>query len=113
MTAQERGSDRLIRLPEVKRKVGLGKTMIYALIGDGRFPRPYKLTPATACWSEREVDAWIAGVIGTEVVRGCLITPPAYPVRQSAFPGPNSVSRSCFSEHRSDSAPIRPSARAA
>ena len=33
--------------------------MIYAMAKDGRFPRPYKLSPFAARWSEREVVAWI------------------------------------------------------
>lgn len=40
MTVTDFETDRLIRLPEVKRKVGLGKTMVYATIGSSRFPRP-------------------------------------------------------------------------
>ncbi len=55
--------ERLLRLAEVRNRVGLGKTMIYAMIGDGRFPKPYKITAAAARWSEREVEAWIEGVV--------------------------------------------------
>jgi len=54
---------RLIRLAEVCQRVGLGKTMIYELIGNGRFPKPYKITPAAARWNEREIDDWIASVL--------------------------------------------------
>lgn len=54
--------ERFIRLPEVCRRVGLGKSMIYEMIQKGRFPKPYKVTPFTSCWSEREVVAWIADV---------------------------------------------------
>jgi prophage regulatory protein len=61
--------DRLLRLAEVRRHVGLGKTMIYAMIGEGRFPRPYKITPAAARWSEREIIAWIDRVKGDATVR--------------------------------------------
>lgn len=57
------GADRLLRLAEVCHRVSLGKTMIYAMIGDGRFPKPHKITPAAVRWSEREVDGWIAEVI--------------------------------------------------
>ncbi len=55
-------ADRLIPLPEVSRRVGLGKTMIYKMIADGRFPAPYKITPAAARWSDTEVTAWIAEI---------------------------------------------------
>lgn len=51
--------DRLIRLDEVQRRVGLGKTMIYRLIQESRFPAPYKLSPFASRWSEREIVAWI------------------------------------------------------
>ena len=56
-------SDRLLRLEEVRHRVGLGKTMIYAMIGEGRFPRPYKITAAAARWSEREIVAALQGNI--------------------------------------------------
>lgn len=51
--------DRLIRIDEVKRRVGLGKTMIYRLIHEGTFPAPYKLSPFASRWSEREIIGWI------------------------------------------------------
>jgi prophage regulatory protein len=54
--------DRLIKLPEVMRRVGLGKTMIYRLIKEGSFPAPYKLSPFAARWSETEIIAWITEV---------------------------------------------------
>jgi len=59
MSLPSQEGDRLIRLDEVKRRVGLGKTMIYRFIGQGRFPRPYKLSPFVARWSEQEVRQWI------------------------------------------------------
>jgi prophage regulatory protein len=51
--------DRLIKLDEVKRRVGLGKSMIYRLIQTNDFPAPYKLSPFASRWSEREITAWI------------------------------------------------------
>lgn len=54
--------DRLLRMPEVCRRVGLGKTMVYDLIREGRFPAPYKISPFASRWSDLEVTAWIADV---------------------------------------------------
>jgi len=54
--------DRLVKLDEVKRRVGLGKTMIYKLIQEGRFPAPYKISPFASRWSDRELIAWIDDV---------------------------------------------------
>jgi len=42
--------------------VGLGKKMIYQLIKRADFLAPYKLSPFTARWSEREIVAWIERV---------------------------------------------------
>lgn len=54
--------DRLLRIVDVKSLVGLGKSKIYALVAEGDFPKPYKLSPKAARWSEREIVAWIEGV---------------------------------------------------
>jgi len=54
--------ERLIKLDEVCRRVGLGKSMIYEMIREGRFPRPYKISPCASRWSELEIVAWIADV---------------------------------------------------
>ncbi|WP_380871551.1 hypothetical protein ACFB49_25330 [Sphingomonas sp. DBB INV C78] len=68
MVEMSSGGDRLIRMPEVCRRVGLGKSMIYELIKAGRFPAPYKIPapdsplPFASRWSEIEVVAWINDV---------------------------------------------------
>jgi prophage regulatory protein len=62
MPAFPEPTERFLKLPEVSRRVGLGKTMIYELIKQHRFPRPYKISPFAARWSEQEVVAWIADV---------------------------------------------------
>ena len=51
--------DRFLKLDEVKRRVGLGKSMIYRLIQERKFPPPYKLSAFASRWSNREVSAWI------------------------------------------------------
>ena len=49
---------RLIGLPEVKRKTGLGKTAIYEGMARGDFPKAVKIGTA-ARWVEAEIDGWI------------------------------------------------------
>lgn len=51
---------RLIRLPEVQHRVGLGRSTIYRWMAEGKFPRPVQLGGYTVAWSEAEVEAWIA-----------------------------------------------------
>ncbi|AZK62336.1 AlpA family transcriptional regulator [Pectobacterium versatile] len=54
---------RLIRLPEVKRRTGFGKTWIYTLIKSGRFPSPVKTGVRAVAFIESEIDAWIEKII--------------------------------------------------
>ncbi|MBI1650113.1 helix-turn-helix transcriptional regulator [Hyphomicrobium sulfonivorans] len=51
---------RLIRLKEVARRTGLGRSTIYAMIAVNLFPRQVELTSSRSAWVEAEVDAWIA-----------------------------------------------------
>ena len=50
---------RFMRLPEACHKVALSRTVVYALIKEGRFPQPIKMGYASR-WIESEVHGWIA-----------------------------------------------------
>jgi len=52
-------SDRLIRFEEVSRLVGYGRSYIYKMIREGRFPSPYKPGGISSRWSEAEVRDWV------------------------------------------------------
>lgn len=56
--ASTHGGDELISLEAVKKISGLGKTRIYALVREGRFPAPYKPGGTSSRWSLAEVEAW-------------------------------------------------------
>lgn len=62
MSDSSESPERLIKLDEVIRRVGLGRSMIYRLISEGKFPAPYKLSPGASRWSEQSVSAWIDDV---------------------------------------------------
>jgi prophage regulatory protein len=49
----------VLRLPAVKRQVGLGKSSIYAGIKKGTFPPPIKLGERASGWLEAEISNWI------------------------------------------------------
>ncbi|WP_395026080.1 helix-turn-helix transcriptional regulator [Comamonas odontotermitis] len=51
--------DRLLRLPEVQRLTGLGRSVIYQQMRDGVFPRSIKVGPRATSWSEAAVHGWI------------------------------------------------------
>ena len=47
-----------IRLPDVLRRVGLGKTKIYEMISNGEFPKPTKMGRA-ALWRDDTITKWV------------------------------------------------------
>ncbi|OWR00965.1 helix-turn-helix transcriptional regulator [Sphingopyxis witflariensis] len=50
--------DPLVPLDVVKRIAGLGKTKIYDLIRQGKFPEPFKPGGTSSRWSLAEVKRW-------------------------------------------------------
>lgn len=68
--AQTQQSRRLLRLPEVKQRVGLSRTEIYRRIQRGAFPRSIPLGPQSAAWDSIAIDTWIDGQLrAAEVAR--------------------------------------------
>jgi len=55
-------NQRLIRLPQVKAMVGLGRSSIYEKIKRGEFPKQIKLGRSSG-WIEAEVQSWISDQI--------------------------------------------------
>jgi len=64
----KRGSDRLLRLPEVQRLTGLRRSAIYEQMQRGIFPRSVKAGARAATWSEAAVQAWISERIGVDSI---------------------------------------------
>ncbi|EOX3337795.1 TPA: helix-turn-helix transcriptional regulator [Vibrio cholerae] len=52
-------TDRIIRMPELSKKIGCARSTIYAFILRGEFPKPIPLGMRTVGWKESEVDEWI------------------------------------------------------
>lgn len=59
--AEPRQVTRLIRLPDVMSRVGLGRSTIYRWMKEGKFPKPVQLGGHVVAWVEDEVEAWISG----------------------------------------------------
>src|SRR6516162_5775216 len=55
---------KLIRLPEVRRRVPLSRSTIYLLASKGEFPKPVSIGPRAVAWVESEVDASAKAKIG-------------------------------------------------
>jgi len=50
----------ILRLPQVKIRVGLSRSSIYLAVSQGKFPRPVSLGARAVGWLESEVDAWLS-----------------------------------------------------
>jgi prophage regulatory protein len=56
---QQNPNTRMIRLPEVMNKTGLGRSSIYKMMDHGKFPKCHKIGERAVAWLEREIDMWI------------------------------------------------------
>jgi len=59
---QTQNSSRILRMNELHQKIGLSKSMLYALIAEGKFPRGFKLTShgRSRGWFESTIDEYLA-----------------------------------------------------
>jgi len=48
-----------LRLPRVQQRTGLGRSTIYRLISEGKFPVAVKLSPRAVGWHKSDIDAWL------------------------------------------------------
>lgn len=63
--AAQRQQRRILRLPAVKAATGFGRTKIYDLMKEGRFPKARRIAGAHAVgWDSLEIEAWIAEQLG-------------------------------------------------
>ena len=49
----------LYRLPEVMARTGLSRSTIYAMMEQGKFPKPVKLNQRANGWVSAEIACWI------------------------------------------------------
>lgn len=54
--------ERLLKLRAVSNKTGAGRSKIYDLIDQGRFPKPIKVD-GMSLWPESAIDRWISEAI--------------------------------------------------
>lgn len=50
----------ILRLPDVMRLTGLGRSTIYRLLAAGQFPAPVQLSVRAVGWRRSDVDHWTA-----------------------------------------------------
>ena len=68
-TSQTQPSHKMLRMKQLIEQTGLSRSTLYEMMDvkskryDPTFPRGIKLTEATVCWLESEVNAWIESKI--------------------------------------------------
>jgi len=55
-----------LRMPSVIRLTGLGRSTIYRLIAERRFPCPVRLGPRAVAWRRSDLDRWSEARPSTE-----------------------------------------------
>ena len=68
LVAPSRPADRLIKLHDVERLTGFGRSAIYEWMQRGAFPKSVKVGTRSATWSEAAVQAWIANRVAGQPV---------------------------------------------
>lgn len=51
---------RFIKLPKVLELTQIGRTTLWRLVKNGRFPKPVHIGPNSVAWREDDYEAWAA-----------------------------------------------------
>jgi prophage regulatory protein len=65
LSGKEISGMRYIRFKELRQRVPLGRTTIWNMIREGRFPRSRRIGKAAMAWLDTEVDEWIRKQAGS------------------------------------------------
>lgn len=57
-TQVDRVAPVFLRMSSLVRVTGLGRSTIYRLIADQKFPSPVRLGPRAVAWRQSEIDKW-------------------------------------------------------
>jgi prophage regulatory protein len=57
-TASEDAPSLLLRLPAVMKLTGLGRSTIYRMVAERRFPTPVRITNRAVAWRRTDLDQW-------------------------------------------------------
>lgn len=51
--------DKILRLPEVLDRIGMGRSWLFDEIKAGRFPKGFKLGARARGWTSESIDDWV------------------------------------------------------
>ncbi len=47
-----------LRIAQVAKKTGLGKSTVWLWVKENKFPKPIKLSPRVTVWVESDINKW-------------------------------------------------------
>jgi prophage regulatory protein len=50
---------RMLRIPDVVRRVGLGRSTVWRMVQEKTFPAPRRLGPRAVAWIEADIANWV------------------------------------------------------
>ena len=56
--ATQHATPQFYRLPQLKARLNVSGSSIWAWVKKGKFPKPVKLSENTTAWSAADVEAW-------------------------------------------------------
>ncbi|MDY0743391.1 AlpA family phage regulatory protein [Paucibacter sp. R3-3] len=57
-TLTDSAIEALLRMPTVRRLTGLGRSTIYKMIAEDKFPKPVRIGERAVAWRESELNHW-------------------------------------------------------
>lgn len=65
-------STRILKLPTVISRTGLGRSTIYAKVARHEFPSPIQLSERSVGWLESDVETWIEQRVSESQLHGMV-----------------------------------------
>ncbi len=59
-------TDQILRRPAVEARTGLSRSTIYAMMAEGRFPKPVRLGKRAVGWMESTISEWLNSRISSD-----------------------------------------------
>ena len=48
-----------LRVSDVVKKTGLGKSTVWLWVKENKFPKPIKMSPRVTVWEEEKIEDWM------------------------------------------------------
>lgn len=58
---------RYLRITDVVKKIGMGRSTIWLWSKEGKFPKPIKFSTKVTVWEEEKIDEWIQSKIFSHI----------------------------------------------